>query len=169
MATGYFTAQGRPIVNRTARRLGSVVVLAGVAIASVQGCSSPESTSSSPSPSATSAPAVSATTSTAVAAGCTKADFTDAVAAAVRAVSKDNVYRIDDVKCADGWAVTSGLWASTANPDMGAPSTLVFQRHDGRWVGQDKQKVCGTHATTTPAPADATIPAALYELGCLTG
>lgn len=156
-------------MNHNARRLAGLVVLAGAAIANLPGCSSPESTSSSASTSATNTPAASATTSTTVAAGCTTANFTDAAAAAVRAVSKDNVYQIDDVKCADGWAVTSGLWASTANPEMGAPSTLVFRQHDGRWVGQDKQKVCGTHATTTPAPADATIPAALYELGCLTG
>jgi hypothetical protein len=153
-------------VNRTARRLGTVVVLAGVAIASLEGCSSPESASPSTSAPSTSA---AATTSAVAAAGCTKADFTDAAAAAVRAAGTNNVYRIDDVKCADGWAVTSGLWASTANPDMGAPSTLVFRQHDGRWVGQDKQRVCGTHATTTPAPVDAAIPAALYELGCLTG
>jgi hypothetical protein len=88
---------------------------------------------------------------------------------AVQAVAKDNLYRIDDVKCADGWAVTGGLWASTTNPDMGAPTTLVFQQQGTQWVNQDKQKVCGTNASTTPAPADAKIPAALYEFGCLTG
>jgi hypothetical protein len=87
----------------------------------------------------------------------------------VQAVAKDNLYRIDDVKCADGWAVTAGLWSSTANPDMGAPTTLVFQQQGTQWVNQDKQKVCGTNPTTTPAPADAQIPAVLYEFGCLTG
>jgi hypothetical protein len=65
--------------------------------------------------------------------------------------------------------VTSGLWSSTANPNMGAPSTLVFRQQGGQWASQDKQKVCGTNASTTPAPVDATIPASLYELGCLTG
>ena len=147
-------------MNRTARRLGIVVAFAALTIIGLSGCSS-----------GSSAPAA-GTTSTSgadAAAGCAKAQFADAATAAVHAVSKDNIYRIDDVKCADGWAVTSGLWSSTANPDMGAPSTLVFQQHGGQWISQDKQKVCGTNASTTPAPADATIPAALYEVGCLTG
>ncbi len=112
-------------MNRTASRLGVVVAFAGLTIIGLPGCSS-----------GSSAPAA-GTTSTSGAdadAGCAKAEFADAATAAVHAVSKDNIYRIDDVKCADGWAVTSG-----------------------------------TNASTTPAPADATIPAALYELGCLTG
>ncbi|MCV7020444.1 hypothetical protein [Mycolicibacterium aichiense] len=145
-------------MNHTARRLG-VVALVGLTIIGLSGCSS----SGSPAPSGTTS------TRTAAAAGCDKAAFADAATAAVHAVSKDNIYRIDNVACADGWAVTSGLWSSTANPDMGAPSTLVFAQHGGQWVSQDKQKVCGTNASTTPAPADATIPAALYQLGCLTG
>jgi hypothetical protein len=156
-------------VNRT-RRLGVVVVLGSVAAVSLPGCSSSDTTSSTSASSSTaaasSAPATSATTS---AADCTKAGLADAATKAVQVVANDNTFRIDDVKCADGWAVTSGLWSSTANPNMGAPSTLVFQQQGSQWVGQDKQKVCGTNASTTPAPADAKIPAALYEIGCLTG
>ena len=144
-------------MNRTARPLGALVVLGGVAAVSAVGCSS------SGSPTSTS------TAATAAAATCTKAGLADAATKAVQAVAHDNLYRIDDVKCADGWAVTSGLWSSTANPEMGAPSTLVFQQQGSQWIGQDKQKVCGTNASTTPAPADAKIPAALYESGCLTG
>ncbi|MEZ0359699.1 hypothetical protein [Mycobacterium sp. SA01] len=146
-------------MNRTIRRLGLVIAFAAVTMIGLPGCSS----SRPPTPAGTSS------TTTAAAAGCDKAEFADAATAAVHAVSKDNIYRIDEVTCAGGWAVTSGLWSSTANPDMGAPSTLVFQQLGGRWVSQDKQKVCGTNASTTPAPADAMIPAALYELGCLTG
>ena len=37
------------------------------------------------------------------------------------------------------------------------------------WVGQDKTKVCGTNPTTTTAPADAAIPAALFLSGCAAG
>ncbi|QEN14299.1 hypothetical protein ACRDU6_18000 [Mycolicibacterium sp. ELW1] len=147
-------------MNRTTCRLGVVVAFAGLTIIGLPGCS--------PGSSAPAAGTTSTRTADA-AAGCTKAEFADAATTAVHAVSNDNIYRIDDVTCADGWAVTSGLWSSTANPDMGAPSTLVFQQHGGQWISQDKQKVCGTNASATPAPADATIPAALYELGCLTG
>ncbi|WP_179473762.1 hypothetical protein [Mycolicibacterium vinylchloridicum] len=139
-------------MNRTVRRLGIVMALGGLAAASLPACSSSDSTSTSVS-----------------AADCTKTGLADAATKAVQAVAQDNIYRIDDVKCAAGWAVTSGLWSSTANPDMGAPTTLVFQQQGLQWVNQDKQKVCGTNASTTPAPADATIPTDLYEFGCLTG
>jgi hypothetical protein len=156
-------------VNRTGRRLGIVVALGGIAAASLPGCSSSDSTSSASTTTPSSASASSTTTSaTASAADCTKAGLADAATTAVQAVASDNIYRIDDVKCSDGWAETAGLWSSKANPDMGAPTTLVFQQQGSQWVNQDKQKVCGTNATTTPAPADAKIPAALYEFGCLT-
>lgn len=159
-------------MNRSGHRFGFVVALGCVAAAGLPGCSSSDSTSS-PSASSTtttatsSAPATSS--ATASAADCAKTGLADAATKAVQAVAGDNTYKIDDVKCADDWAVTSGLWSSTANPEMGAPTTLVFQQQAGQWVSQDKQKVCGTNASTTPAPADAKIPAALYEIGCLTG
>ncbi|MCV7178068.1 hypothetical protein [Mycolicibacterium sphagni] len=156
-------------MNRTARRLGAAVVLAGVAAVSLPGCSPSGSSTSASSTTTTATTNAPASSATAPVADCTKAGLADAATKAVQAVAKDNLYRIDDVKCADAWAVTSGLWSSKANPDMGAPSTLVFQQQGTQWVGQDKQKVCGTNASTTPAPADAKIPAALYEFGCLTG
>jgi hypothetical protein len=159
MAIGRFGVnQGRANVNRASCRLSIAIALVGLATTSLPGCSS----SNSPSTTTT-------TTTTTAAADCTKAGLADAATKAVQAVSADNTYRINTVKCADGWAVTTGLWSSKANPDMGAPSTLVFQQQGTQWVGQDKQKVCGTNASTTPAPADAKIPAAVYELGCLTG
>jgi hypothetical protein len=166
MAIGCFGVfQGRANVNRPSCRLSIAVALVGLATTSLPGCSS----SNSPSATTTLAPTSAATTTTTAAADCTEAGLADAATKAVQAVSADNTYRINTVKCADGWAVTTGLWSGKANPDMGAPSTLVFQQQGTQWVGQDKHKVCGTNASTTPAPADATIPTALYELGCLTG
>lgn len=100
---------------------------------------------------------------------CTKEQLADAAAAAARAMGKDNVYTIDDLQCADGWAVTSGLLASTQNPQQGAPTSFVFQAEGQFWVVQDKAKVCGTNPTTTTAPADATIPASLFLSGCAAG
>ncbi|BBY60924.1 hypothetical protein MSAR_40600 [Mycolicibacterium sarraceniae] len=73
----------------------------------------------------------------------------------VQTLAKENTYRIDYAKCAAGWAVTVGLLSSTANPEMGAPTSLVFQQQGSTWVSRDKRKVCGTNASTTPAPADA--------------
>lgn len=164
--------QGSAIVNRTARRLGAIVVLGGIAAVGLPSCSSPNSPSATSTSATVTASATSnapVTSTTASAADCTKAGLADAATKTVQAVAQENTYRIDDVKCADGWAVTGGLWSSTSNPDMGAPTTLVFQQKGSEWVNQDKQKVCGTNASTTPAPADAKIPAALYEFGCLTG
>ncbi|WP_445165399.1 hypothetical protein ACTXG7_15895 [Mycolicibacterium sp. Dal123E01] len=125
--------------------------------------------SSKPTVSASATSNAPVTSSTASSADCTKTGLADAATKAVQAVAKENTYRIDDVKCADGWAVTGGLWSSTTNPDMGAPTTLIFQQQGSQWLNLDKQKVCGTNASTTPAPADAKIPGALYEFGCLTG
>lgn len=102
-------------------------------------------------------------------AACAKTQLAGAAAAAARALGPDNVYTIDDVQCAAGWAVTSGLLATTANPGTGAPTSFVF-RHDGQfWAVQDKAKVCGTNPTTTTAPADAAIPAELFVSGCAAG
>jgi len=161
-------------MNRPCSRHSIAVALIGLTAACLPGCSSsttPSATSTSTKPTVTASATSNApvTSSTSATADCTKAGLADAATKAVQAVAKENTFRIDDVKCADSWAVASGLWSSTTNPDMGAPSTLVFQQQGGQWIAQDKQKVCGTNASTTPAPADAKIPAALYEFGCLTG
>ena len=100
---------------------------------------------------------------------CTKEQLADAAASAARALGTDNVYTIDDLQCADGWAVTSGLLASTQQPDRGAPTSFVFRAEGQFWVVQEKSKVCGTKPTTTTAPADATIPASLFLSGCAAG
>ena len=161
-------------MNRSARRLAIVVAIGGIAALGLPACSSsntPSATSTSTKPTVTASATSNApvTSSTASAADCTKSGFAEAATKAVQAVAKENTYRIDDVKCADGWAVTGGLWSSTTNPEMGAPSTLIFQQQGTQWVNQDRQKVCGTNPSTTPAPSDAAIPATLYEFGCLTG
>ena len=65
--------------------------------------------------------------------------------------------------------MTSGLLASRVGPTMGAPTSFVFQQEGQFWVVQDKAKVCGTNPTTTTAPADAAIPAALFLPGCAAG
>jgi hypothetical protein len=152
----------------------AVVALAGVVIVHLSGCASSESppsesaTSSSNSansagPQATSVPTPAADT----ASGCTNANFAAPATAAVEAVDNDNTYVVNGVNCDNDWAVTSGFLSGKSNPNMGTPATLVFRRLDQQWVGQDKQKVCGTNPTTSTAPADAEIPASLYELGCM--
>lgn len=100
---------------------------------------------------------------------CTKEALADPALAAAQAMGPDNLYAVDQLNCADGWAVTSGILASKENPQMGAPTSFVFQQEGQFWVVQDKAKVCGTNPVTTTPPADAAIPAALFLPGCAAG
>ena len=100
---------------------------------------------------------------------CTTEALAGPATAAAQALGPGNVYTVDDLSCSDGWAVTAGLLASKDNPDMGAPTSFVFEQQGQFWVVQDKAKVCGTSPTTTTAPADATIPPALFLPGCAAG
>ncbi len=125
--------------------------------------SSAPSTSTTGSASATSAPMVGGLTE------CTKDALAGPATQAAQALGPDNVYSVDQLSCADGWAVTSGLLASKGNPQMGAPTSFVFEQEGQFWVPRDKAKVCGTNPTTTIPPDDAVIPAALFLAGCAAG
>ncbi len=76
----------------------------------------------------------------------------------------NSVASFEGVDCADGWAVTSAVIGD-------APQTIIFQAEGQFWIPQDKAKVCGTYDAASPdaVPEDATIPAALYPIGCLAG
>ena len=100
---------------------------------------------------------------------CTVAALAQPATAAAQALGPDNVYAVDELSCADGWAVTAGVLADKDNPDMGAPTSFVFEQQGQFWVLQDKAEVCGTDPITTTAPADALIPAALFLPGCAAG
>jgi len=100
---------------------------------------------------------------------CTKDALAQPATNAAQAMGPDNVYTISDLHCADGWAVTGGVLANKSNPDMGAPTSFVFEQEGQFWIPKDKAKVCGTNPTTTTAPADALIPAALFLPGCAAG
>lgn len=100
---------------------------------------------------------------------CTEDNLAEPATAAAQALSSDNVYTINGVQCADGWAVTSGLLATKADPTTGAPTSFVFEQEGQFWIPKDKARVCGTNPTTTTPPADALIPAALFLSGCAAG
>ena len=100
---------------------------------------------------------------------CTKAALAEPATQAAQALGPDNLYTVDTLDCADGWAVTGGVLAGKDNPGMGAPTSFVFEQQGQFWVLQDKSKVCGTNPVTTTPPADATIPAALFLPGCAAG
>lgn len=100
---------------------------------------------------------------------CTKAALAEPATQAAQALGPDNVYTVDELSCADGWAVTSGVLADKSNPSMGAPTSFVFEQQGQFWVLKEKAAVCGTNPVTTTPPADAEIPAELFLPGCAAG
>ncbi len=100
---------------------------------------------------------------------CTKEALAAPALAAAQALGPENLYTVDQLHCANGWAVTAGILSSKSNPSMGAPTSFIFEQEGQFWVPKDKAKVCGTNPVTTTPPADAEIPAALFLPGCAAG
>ena len=148
-----------------ARRTAALVCLASAGLTS---CAT-----SSTEPAAPSSPVVASSSPTTPVVGgmteCTKGALAQPATNAAQAMGPDNVYTISDLHCADGWAVTGGVLANKSNLEMGAPTSFVFEQEGQFWIVKDKATVCGTNPTTTTAPADALIPAALFLPGCAAG
>ena len=75
----------------------------------------------------------------------------------------------DGLSCADGWAVVG---ATIGDGEHGAPTSFIFEQEGQFWIPKKQADVCGTvnNSSATPAyPADASIPEALFEGGCLAG
>lgn len=100
---------------------------------------------------------------------CTKEALAEPATAAAQALGPNNLYTVDELNCADGWAVTSGLLSSTDNPEMGAPTSFIFEQQGQFWIPKEKSAVCGTDPVTTTPPPDAEIPADLFMVGCAAG
>lgn len=139
------------------RRTLTVTALAACALA-LAACSS--SSSSASSAASSSASMVGGMTE------CTKEAVQPAVTQAAEALGAENQMPIDDLQCADGWAVAGGILGPKDAPSdgpQGAPTTFIFQQEGQFWVYQDKAKVCGKDA------ASSTVPASLFEIGCMSG
>lgn len=97
---------------------------------------------------------------------CTKEAVQPAVDQVVQEMGAENQMPIDDLQCADGWAVASGILGTKDAPadgPQGAPTTFIFEQEGQFWVLQDKTKVCGSDATSSD------VPEALFEVGCMSG
>jgi hypothetical protein len=105
---------------------------------------------------------------------CDKAALDSSVQAAAVALGADNVFTIDTVDCASGWAVVSGILGAADAPadgPQGAPTSFIFEAEGQFWIPKAVADVCGTpwpNTSGTDAPADALIPADLYASACLT-
>ncbi len=162
--------------NKAAPASTSATTTASTSTAAPSSTSSPAPTSTNSSAvtseTATTTQTSTAATSTPMVGGmteCTKPALAEPATQAAEALGADNVYTVDELSCADGWAVTSGVLASKDNPEMGAPTSFIFQQEGQFWIPKDKAMVCGTNPTTTTAPADAEIPADLFVVGCAAG
>ncbi|MBI1352525.1 MAG: hypothetical protein GC156_15595 [Actinomycetales bacterium] len=97
---------------------------------------------------------------------CTQENIAPVADEAAKALGADNTFELQDLQCADGWAVATGILgqgATASDAPQGAPTSFIFQAEGQFWVPQDKAKVCGTSAD------DATVPSSLYEAGCAAG
>ena len=70
-------------------------------------------------------------------------------------LGRGNVMPIEDLQCADGWAVATG----TLQP-KGEPATFIFEGQGSEWVWQPPAEACGQPAETSA------IPASLFAVGC---
>lgn len=76
-----------------------------------------------------------------------------------------NNYEVENVECADGWAVTAGILGDGSG--QGAPTGFIFEAEGQFWVPRTQEDACGTYDDGN-YPSDASIPEELYEIGCLT-
>ncbi|MBU6147937.1 MAG: hypothetical protein KGP10_07175 [Actinomycetales bacterium] len=104
---------------------------------------------------------------------CTEPVLSEAAIGYAESLSPDNTYTLDGLTCADGWAVTTGTLGPKDPPadgPQGAPTSLIFEAEGQFWIPKEQAAVCGTYNPDDPTayPADAIVPEALYEIGCLT-
>ena len=153
---------------RSNMKFAALLGAAALAIAGLSACSSGgTATEATTAASATASPIGGMTT-------CDKAALDSSVQAAAVALGADNVFTIDTVDCASGWAVVSGILGAADAPadgPQGAPTSLIFEAEGQFWIPKAVADVCGTpwpNTSGTDAPADALIPADLYASACLT-
>lgn len=84
------------------------------------------------------------------------------------------VASIDSLDCSGDWAFAT---ASLADADADAPASegaegmvdvFLLQRDGDIWVLKARETACGAVSPGGPRPADAQVPADLWELACLT-
>ena len=151
---------------RSNMKFAALLGAAALAIAGLSACSS-GGTATEATAAAAASPIGGMTT-------CDKAGLDSSVQAAAVALGADNVFTIDTVECASGWAVVSGILGAADAPadgPQGAPTSLIFEAEGQFWIPKVAADVCGTpwpNTSGTDAPADALIPADLYATACLT-
>ena len=94
----------------------------------------------------------------------------EAVLALATDGSSDNAMPIDDLQCADGWAVVNGVLGpkdAPADGPQGAPTKFIFQAEGQFWILKNQEQVCGTGGENYST--DAQVPEAIYADACVFG
>lgn len=105
---------------------------------------------------------------------CTVKAVQEFVTAYVESTDPNNQMPIRDLQCDSGWAVATGILGpksvATDGP-QGAPTSVILEAEGQFWIVKEKTKVCGTYDSNSPeaVPADALVPARLYQSACLAG
>ena len=139
--------------------LSTALIIAGLSLA---GCSSSDSETA-----ATQSPMVGGMTE------CTKEALQPLVDEAILSTSDgstDNIMPIENVECADGWAVAAGLEGPKNPPadgPQGGPNQFIFQAEGDLWILKDAIQVCGSGGGTYSA--DAQVPEDIYVSACASG
>ncbi|MSY39124.1 MAG: hypothetical protein F2641_06730 [Actinobacteria bacterium] len=148
---------GGTVIHARGVMLLATALIAGAALA---GCSSSDDASTDVTPTA-SASMVGGMTE------CTEAAIKPSLESGL---AKDvTLMSWDGLSCADGWAVVS---ATIGDGEHGAPTSFIYEAEGQFWIPKKQADVCGTvdyNTTPTVYPADASIPEALFEGGCLAG
>lgn len=76
------------------------------------------------------------------------------------------VQSLDDVTCADGWALVQATVGGSGIPSVSEP--YLFAASNGIWVLKAPETACGS-ITDANRPADAEVPPALWDLVCAGG
>ena len=84
------------------------------------------------------------------------------------------VASIDSLDCSGDWAFASATLAdadadaSATEGEEGMVDVFLLQRDGDIWVLKARETACGTISPGGPMPADAQVPAELWERACLT-
>lgn len=144
-----------PLATVVSLALGGVVLT---------GCASQQASPQTPSDASASAELLDGT------APCDEAAFAETVGGVI--APGEQVESIDNFGCDSGWAFA---FVSVGPADGSAEGvytmTMVFEAEGQFWIPKDQMDVCGTPPTGSSqpaAPADALVPAAIWQQACWT-
>lgn len=79
------------------------------------------------------------------------------------------VASMDRLDCSGDWASAVATVAGREEGSAQSSEVFLLQRDGDIWVLKARETACGTFMPGDPMPADAQVPADLWEVACLTG